>query len=309
MWRLSHETLSQQGISYKIPAKIRGGGFGKITSGNGGPALRGATELGLALADLDKEKSCLLSSEHFFTQISESEDLSFISDVSSKLGFEKVKLLLFVRDPVGLMSSLYDQALKRAGGAMTIGEFYDDPTVVVTPAKTLAVIEKLDALEGADLEILNYSANKKRILEVSSEWLAIDHSRFKRPTVQTVNRSLSSGERELLRQLNRVKARSATDFANDLCENLPLISSDQMIPSEEVQKKFLRDNEAQFSSIQQRLPKDQQLSLDAAPAPESKKYEFTGEQLSELVSYLVRYQKKKGFLASKVTSFRRRFGA
>ncbi len=308
MWRLNEETLRKQKITYKIPAKISGGGFGKITSGNGGLSLRGPSELGEALTDMDPESSCLLSSEHFFTQILESKDLSFIEEVASKHGFTKVKFLVLVRDPFGLMSSLYDQALKRSGGAMTIQDFYSDPEVVVTPAKTQTVIEKLDAIKGAELNVLNYSKNKKQILEASSEWLGIDGTQFERPAVLTVNRSLSSGERELLRQLNRVKARSATDLANSLCESLPLISSDQTIPSQEVQEKFLTENRVIFDKIQSRLPSDEPLALDFLPVPDSESFSFTREQLTVVVDYLVKYQKKKGFLASKVTSFRRRFG-
>jgi hypothetical protein len=308
MWRLNEGMLCQQGLSYHVPPKITGGGFGKITSGNGGLALRGATELGEALVNVTQDCSCLLSSEHFFTQILESRDLSFIPAIASKFGFERVKSLLLVRDPFGLMSSLYDQALKRAGGAMTIEEFYHDPSAVVTPAKTLTVIEKLDALEGADLEVLNYSLNKKRILEASSEWLGIDSSGFEKPEVQTVNRSLNSGERELLRQLNRVKARSAIDLSNSLCESLPLIASDQIAPSEQVQECFLAENESVFRKIQERLSQGQELSLELLTAPDSETFTFTREQLSVLVEYIVKYQKKKGFFASKVTSFRRRFG-
>ena len=308
MWRLNEEVLRKQKITYTIPEKISSGEFGKITSGNGGLSLRGHSELAGAIGSVAQDNSCLLSSEHFFTQILESEDLSFIQKAASEHGFTKIKFLLLLRSPFELMSSLYDQALKRSGGSMTIEEFYRDPEVFVTPKKTQAVIEKLDAVSGADLKLINYSQNKKHILELSSEWLGIESSTFERPDVLTVNRSLSAGERELLRQLNHVKARSAINLANNLCEQLPLISSDQTIPPKEVQEEFLTENREAFNEIQRRLPEGESLSLDLLPSHVSESFNFTREQLEVVVDYLVEYQKKKGFFASKVTSFRRRFG-
>ena len=308
MWRLNEAILREQKIIYQIPVRIKGGGFGKITSGNGGLALRSASELRGALINLNQESSCLLSSEHFFTQVVDGEDMAFVPEVASALGFDKVEFLLFVRDPFEMMSSLYDQSLKRAGGAMTIEDFYNDPNLVVTPAKTLSVISKLDAVENVSLTVRNYSRNKKQILEISSEWLGVDYSRFSKPSIQTVNRSLSSGEREFLRQLNGLKARSAIDLANSLCKDLPLIQSDQIAPSSELQQKFLSANEDVFTKIQARLPDDEPLSLEFLPTPVTEDFSFTREQLSMIVDYLVRYQKKEGFLASKVISFRKRFG-
>ena len=307
MWRLNASQLKEQGVHYHVPEKIDGGGFGKITSGNGGLALRGPDELTAALGCEDN-LSCLLTSEHFFTQLASGENLNFLVKTASQNGFKRVKVLMFVREPISLMSSLYDQYLKRANGKLTIEEFYQNQSIDVTPVKTRQVIEKVSVLEGVDLKVINYTHNKRNILDLSSQWMGIDPAKFGAPENHTVNRSLSSGERELLRQLNQVCARDAISLANDLCEKLPTIKSDQIIPPEKVQQSFIENNGDHFEVIQQALPSDQPLRLELQNPTDANGFHFDREQLAEIVKYLVRFQKKQGFVASKLRSFRRRFG-
>jgi len=114
----SIEVLKQANICYPINKKVMQASKGKISSGNAGLLLN--------LADVDKLNSndkYLFSSEKLFRTLFDDAHMNAIQNLKESLGITKIKVLLYIREPLEHFSSAYQQAIKRVGDTESIQEF------------------------------------------------------------------------------------------------------------------------------------------------------------------------------------------
>lgn len=304
VWRLNADVLSAHHIFYPVPKRIQLGGFGKITSGNGGYALKGKRHLEEILSTAPQQSSLLLSSEHLYSQILDHKNCGFVKHTAAQFGFKRISFLLFLRDPVELGTSFYDQYVKRSGEKRSIDDFFDESDAVVNPTRSEMVIDAITPV--ADLHLRNYTKVRKSILPITCDWTGVPFDKLKIPDIQEVNRSLTCSERELLRSLNMAGAQDTFELANALCEQLPEIQSEKSVPSLSCQRAFMERHQSAIERLNRRLPPSESLSMDLLTPPADISHSFTPDQIKLISEYVIRHQKATTWLGKKFKSLCKR---
>ena len=132
------------------------------TSGNASGLFETEMEFIAALAANrpSDNRSLLLSSEFIFHGILK-EKLAL--ERALQHGFDRVKVLLFIRDPVGDAASHWQQLVK--GNSLNRVSLESYFCVFSTPEGVKAIVDQMNRSEGVALTVLNYSRCKDRLLE------------------------------------------------------------------------------------------------------------------------------------------------
>src|SRR5699024_2202324 len=126
---------------------------------------------------------------------------------------------LFIRDPIEHASSWYQQSIKRAGNTGSIDSWYE--TEYIDPIRVGNIIDLVAHEPNIDLTVWNYSKRKHDLLALVAQWLDIPADSLATPPHAVVNRSLTSGELEMQRAINRYLGRSGRLVSDRLCNRLP----------------------------------------------------------------------------------------
>lgn len=260
--RLSRKALGERhGIDYPRRNEPYGDDAARITSGNGKGLLRGEAALAEALASHRPlcGRDCFFSSEFLEKEIREIPDINFLPRIAQAAGFSCVRVLLFIRDPIGQAMSGVQQRVKREGSTESVeGSFRR----FEGPADADASIARLEGLDGVTVTIRNYSRCKDRLLEETAAWLGLPEDALERPQFGRINRSLTAGELALQRELNAVLGISGRLLADPLCERLPDIESDEICPSLEVQEEAWTRLLPAIERVNARLPEEHRYRRD-----------------------------------------------
>jgi hypothetical protein len=107
----SGDVLRQHGLVYPFATEYIAGS--RVSTGNGRKAFESLESLSVHLAAVpDDGCSVLLSSEYFEERLADPEMIPGLWEAAVRHGFGRVSLLLFVREPLGLILSDRLQALK-----------------------------------------------------------------------------------------------------------------------------------------------------------------------------------------------------
>ena len=138
---------------------------GKISSGNGAIFLRDPGNFDHVNQEAGF-KSLLYSSEFLFAL---EKNWLNKKNIDALLNFyEQINVLLFVRNPDEMLSSSYQQAVKRSGYAGTI----DDYTPNFNFYRSVEIfVKKINQHPGIKLSVFNYSNSKRKVAEILSRWL------------------------------------------------------------------------------------------------------------------------------------------
>ena len=170
--QLSHAALKEQGIDYPLGRGVRLNNTETFldTSGNASDLFETEMEFIAALAANrpSDNRSLLLSSEFIFHGILK-EKLAL--ERALQHGFDRVKVLLFIRDPVGHAVSHWQQMIKSNGLHRVSLE--DHFGLYNKPAGVKAIVDQMNRSEGVALTVLNYSRCKDRLLEAVAAWLDV----------------------------------------------------------------------------------------------------------------------------------------
>lgn len=232
---LSQDALRDNGIFYSLNEVGRRAAQGKITSGNGNLLdgfLKSSRE---EVGGKEGGGSFLFSSEVLFHQMLTGKGEKLLELIENQ-SFEKVKVLLFVRDPLEHASSSYQQSIKRGGGIKSFDEFIDKYS---QPKLVCDFISRIHSLNSIELTIKNYSKKREDIVGVLSHWLGVRKSSFTLPAVENINRSMTHSEIYLQREFNKNLGPCGHLISDPLCETLPEIKSDRFVPSLGAQKRML----------------------------------------------------------------------
>lgn len=226
---------------------------GKISSGNGAIFLRDPGNFDHVNQEAGF-KSLLYSSEFLFAL-----DKNWLNrkNIDALLKFyERINVLLFVRNPDEMLSSSYQQAVKRSGYVGTI----DDYTPNFNFYRSVEVfIKKINQHPEINLSVFNYSNSKKKVAEILSTWLGSDV--VLDVPYPVVNRSLTYAELVFQQELNKVFGKSGDLFSDNVCEEIPHIKSDRIYPSSDIWRMYVENNRATVDIINNLLPVSEAIDL------------------------------------------------
>lgn len=284
-FRLSAQALARHGIFYPMSPEEQCLGVTRITSGNSYQYTATPKALREKLTEFTAEThrhSILFSSEFNFEELvswaRQGVQVSdVLNDIASEAGFSGVEILLFIRNPIGMASSAFQQMCKRGGLVTSIDDYFrrfDMPDYVAD------FLKGFETRVNVRLTVMNYSVVRDRMLEVAAIWLGVPQVVLERPSAMHVNRSLTHGELALQRAVNGVLGVSGDVLSDPLCEQLPHIKSDANFPATEIQEAlWIRCKDA-IDYVNARVPQAQVYTFDSQPpTPEMQQATFTREQI------------------------------
>jgi hypothetical protein len=224
----SHEALKQKGFLYP---KHRG--FER--------ALKNYISSGNVSANSNSEWfekqicSHIQESSDIHTYIFSSETMfscpqQLLEGIGSSMAKWRPHVLLVVRNPLELVSSSYQQAVKRNGYRGSLSSFIRVHNFKVFHLhRSRAIVQGLNKL-GIDFTLVNYSYYKTSVVERISSIMGIsDIIQTKAGTPTIVNRSMTVSELLLLTALNSIFGKeSASRISDSLVNLLPDIQADAL---------------------------------------------------------------------------------
>jgi len=208
---VSRAHLHTNGFSYPVEThKAVLADMGHVSTGNGNMLLRAPGRISPPLGS----HGALLSHEGFFTALAEdfTRTVMQLRQACMELGVSRIKVLLFVRNPIAHAGSLYQQEVRYKGLTQDPDHYfaqYQRPNIV------WRVLRQLQACKDIHVRIENYSHIKTQLAAVLADWLGIDQSVFERHPNTIVNRGCTCRELHSLRRLNASLPR-ATPWAAHL---------------------------------------------------------------------------------------------
>tara|TARA_A200000159_G_scaffold52201_2_gene48148 strand:+ start:5163 stop:6095 length:933 start_codon:yes stop_codon:yes gene_type:complete len=286
----SIEVLKQANICYPINKKVMQASKGKISSGNAGLLLNLAD-----VVKLDNSDKYLFSSEKLFRTLFDDAHMNAIQNLKEALGITKIKVLLYIREPLEHFSSAYQQAIKRGGYTESVQEFVK---LYAHTKKVCDFVTKCNNTPDVDLTVINYSDQKHKLINTLEKWLAIESGKLIEPTMKRVNRSLSLGELEFQRVANEFFGKKASILADRLCETLPEIAAQQVVITEESQQLVLDKVKPYCDSINIVLQNIGQESsqykcLKPKPQYEDNSYNFEKSQITLIADVFSKLRNEK----------------
>jgi|GEM_PF-899163 len=165
-------------------------------------------------------------------------------------GFEQVKILLLIRNPMGHANSDYQQSVKRHGLTTDISQTFH---CFSAPFKVQACLDNLSKYQNIDITVRNYSVVQHHLDETVAEWLEVTPVDLTLPPVRTINRSLTLGECEFLRFLNHELGRDASFVADALCNQLPDVDSEKTPVAPAVQDALWQNLQPAIQAVNARI--------------------------------------------------------
>ena len=205
----------------------------------------------------------VLSSEEFFPRLSESADPAALPRAASAAGFERVEMLLFIRDPVGHAASLWQQYLKRGGGAAPIEALFDAYSV---PERVALFLGRFRPVEGVRVTCRNYSRHRRDLLAPMCGWLGLPAGALAPPRAKVINRGMTRAELALQAAVNRRIGKAGRILSDALCAGLPDVPPDRIRPSEARQRAMCERLAPTLERVNARLPAAERYRPDVGPA-------------------------------------------
>lgn len=267
----SRPALADVGLDYPVRAEPRADQrrFDQWT-GNGLRLLADAAQLAEALASPPGApgRDRIYSSEVMLPDGAELEalDLAFLPRLAGEAGFDRVRVLLFVRDPMPHAVSAWQQTIKGwTGDVHPIDPWLTERYAV--PAWAARAADRLEAV-GAELTVRNYSRCADRLGRELCDWLGIAESVLTPPAAERLNRSLCAAEAQLQLQINRAfGSNGGRVFGHRAVAELPDWRGTPVRPSEAAQRAALARLAPALDALDARMPPEHACSREIlAPA-------------------------------------------
>ena len=225
---------------------------GHTTSGTGGDG-----DLRDRIASAPKDKDVLLSYEGFFGFLSRDpmQEMTRWRHWMKEFAFDQIKVLLFIRDPIGHVGSEYVQAVRYNAMTRTLDDY---TSTYNRPQHVQRVVKALQTIAWIDLTVLNYSVVRKNVWEETLNWLGLQNQvPVDRPTL-VVNRSLTRGEMQILRRVNRWAPLLAHAMAFEGLRMFPgLATGPSLVPGSAAQQLVIEQNREAMSAVNSMIAPEQ----------------------------------------------------
>lgn len=249
----------------------------------------------------------VLSAERLFFPLSEGKEL-FARYARS---FEKIEVLLFIRDPLEFVSSWYSQRVKRGDFNGSFDEF------VVTNDYFVGHLDRVEGVIdacsrfGYELTLRNYNKLDAPLDDVIEGMLGLTVGTLQRPTRKKINRGLTRAERHLQQRLNHHLGKSFDLYLSNrkvasrkvayqivseaLCMGLPDLEAEYAALSPPIHEEFCRRINAGITRVNPRLPETERFdhldgSRGSGPDDSSRDEPlvFSGAQIDVLARSIAR---------------------
>ena len=261
--RENEAKLTEAGLAYPIFDGVGNEQGAEIGQGNGlWLATSPVFELELRLrmiADVSGPEGVVLSSEEFFPQLTEHDDPAALPQAALVAGFDRIEILLFIRNPVGHAASLWQQYLKRAGGTAPIEAFFDKYCV---PERVARFLDRFLSTDSVRLTCLNYDRHRGDLLAPFCAWLGLPVNTLTPPCAPTINRGMTRAELALQVALNRRIGRAGRLFSDALCVGLPNLSPDPVYPDPACQRAMCARLAPTLEQVNACLPEEERYRPD-----------------------------------------------
>ena len=258
--------LLEKGIHYPIHPSLRDRSAQlEITSGNWAPNPEvNLTQELLTLANNNQSApSIILSSESLFWEIPEL--------IENKNGWENhidLHIILAVREIEEMLSSEYQQRIKRHGDSMPLEQFIRARKFISSHHEKAAEIIDLMSQSGISNTIINYSKHKRDISQIIFKLIgAEDAYPAERMDEVIINRSLSRKELEIMLTINKLYYNEiptiSTRISDALIKNQPNIKPQKCKIIQQQLEKVYAKNHSYIETINQHLDQSEQLSTSS----------------------------------------------
>lgn len=294
--RLSMEVLKESGLVY--PRGWEAGGIGQLswTEGNGARFLDSKIETYNVIRSSfsDQFHGLVFSSELLLNKFSTPKYRQKLEKALEYFNFSKVRILLFLRDPIDAAVSMWLQVVKRNGCVDNMATFLTDSGYIEKHMKlTAQALESLSQMNRVDVIALNYTKFKGDILGAVGRWLEIDKKRLITPKAEAINRSLDSGEVRLQLELNRILGNSAHILGKALSEQITDVKPWKPSVPLDLRYSLWKQVEPWVEVINRYLPNGHELYFALGEtAGEHQEYMFSNQQL-KIISETIGIEIKK----------------
>ena len=200
---IASERLLKKGINYPIHPSLRDRSSQlEITSGNWAPNPEvNLTHDLLRIAENNHDsRSTILSSESLFWEIPE-----LIKNKQEWQNYIDLHIILAVREVEEMLSSEYQQRIKRHGDSMPLEQFIRARKFISSHHEKAAEIIDLMAQSGTANTIINYSKHKRDISQMIFKLIGAEEAYpAERMDEVIINRSLSRKELEIMITINKL---------------------------------------------------------------------------------------------------------
>lgn len=274
------DRLERVGVRYPSHDSFEAAKKGGISSGNcSSDATQAFQKIKQELKNTDG-RTLLFSSEFLFNQ--REVVCSLIEGLKGNVEFE---ILMFVRNPLEMINSVYHQSVKRSGEVRSFEE------VAIGERHLLEAVDWHQALGalGVRVKTFNYSKRKTTVVPTFLEALGceavLEDSAATASQNRTVNRSLSFTELKLVRMANReFGALFGMKLSDRLVETSPDVKSYKLPMSVDLISNCRTRFAPAIEYFNARLPASDQLeSIDPVPTTEATISEDKDEDFKSIV--------------------------
>ena len=262
--------LARRGLAYPTFDGIGDEQGAEIGQGNGLALALGPVEmLEASLRTIRRNApsaGAVLSSEEFFPRLSMYDDPAALPRAALGAGFERVEILLFIRNPVGHAASMWQQYLKRGGGSASIEAFFEKYSV---PERVALFLDRFMSMDGVRLTCLNYDRHRQDMLTPLHAWLGRSSTALTRPGAAMINRGMTRAELALQAALNRRIGKAGRILSDALCVGLPEQPPDRVYPAPACQQSMCDRLAPTLARVNARLPEPERYRRDIVPVTES----------------------------------------
>ena len=264
---IASDNLRGKGINYPIGSTLRDRASRlEITSGNWEPKsdVSLSDEL-LSIAEQNQDDSAIiLSSESLFWLIPE-----LIKNKSQWENQLDLHIILAVREIEEMLSSEYQQRVKRHGDAMPLEQFIRARHFVSSHHEKAAEVIGLMSQENITNTIINYSQHKKDISQVIFKLIGAEELYpAEQMSGAIINRSLSAKELEILITINALYYNKypwiSTKISDALIKKQPKIEAQQCKISRQQLEKIYERNDHYLKTINACLESCEQLTSSSS---------------------------------------------
>ena len=270
---IASERLAALGIEYPIDTKLRDRASQlEITSGNW--KAKSETSLTDQLLEITrrnkKNSTIILSSESLFWLIPD-----LLSRRTDWGDFIDLHIIMAVREVEEMLSSEYQQLVKRHGNSMLLGQFIRTRNFVSSHHAKAAEIIDLMSQHKTSNTIINYSKHRKDISRLIFKLIGAEEAYPEdKMTGAVINRSLSRKELDFLIMINKLYHKEfpsiSTKISDALIKRQPNLEAGKCKISEKQLEKIYKKNETALQKINTCLDVNEQLSTYSVPNKQPK---------------------------------------
>jgi len=287
-FHLNAASLRAQGVDYPVPA----GGLSKLGPGNAVGLFRSEAHLCAALEAMSGGTvDVLLSSETFMDYLCDADRIEGWLAAARRAGFGRVSVLVFLREPMGYLSSLYSQHLK--GGENDAPGPFDEAwglRVLAHYRRLAGLLAALAERPEVGLTVRNYGRDRQRLLPVSAGWLGLPPEVLRPPADVVVNRSLTRDEAALILAAKSQLSSPYPLLGFHLVDRLPDLRGENPIPDVDTQRAFEAMFRQEVEALNRFLePRDRLVFGFLEPSPPQQEVSLSGLQLAAIGPELARH--------------------